>query len=490
MKWKSILIVEDEQFTRDMLREIIDWESAGLRLAGEAGNGLEALAFIREHKPDIVICDIIMPLMDGVELLQKVREEQIDSKFIMLSCANDFDYARQALEYGASNYILKLSLSAEKLQETLKKVRRELDLHASRRTHLEIDSYYSMMWDRVWGRSGADAEEPAVPLEGDSSRRLAVAVCADAIANSRRMETMVTSEEPHILRDAIVHVFNKMGVASVFYWLPAECDLRPSQEEAGFLLSPVVAPKDLLPAWRGALMEFDQVWYGKQVANRISSLQRLRKNAEFHGWEYERKLIWSFENFKRDDCAGILRQLWSELSAYLVPMYQIKEACIAWDQMFRRIAQVPSGGQEAIVQAATANELLWTMIGRVNGYLDARLSSQSGEISSHPQITQVLAYIRQNFEKDITVKMLAKIVVLDDTYLSNLFKKETGVNLISFIHQYRIERSLALLRETTVSIEEIARQVGFMDINYFVRIFKRYKGIAPGHYRKTHHGNM
>ena len=124
--WK-VLLVEDEVFVRESVRGIIAWEELGFTVSGEAGNGAEALEMILEDAPDLVISDIVMPEMDGVELLRRTREEGIESRFVMLTCMNDFENVRQAMEYGASNYILKLSMSVNSLRDTLRKISGELE---------------------------------------------------------------------------------------------------------------------------------------------------------------------------------------------------------------------------------------------------------------------------------------------------------------------------------------------------------------------------
>ncbi|BCG58031.1 response regulator [Paenibacillus sp. URB8-2] len=123
----TVMLVEDEVFVRESVRKIIDWEALGFTVIGEAGDGEEAFRFIIDRNPDIVISDIIMPRMNGVDLLKKVREHGISSRFIMLSCMSDFEYVRQALEYGASNYILKLSMDVKALRVALEKVGKELN---------------------------------------------------------------------------------------------------------------------------------------------------------------------------------------------------------------------------------------------------------------------------------------------------------------------------------------------------------------------------
>ncbi|WP_172195041.1 response regulator [Saccharibacillus qingshengii] len=122
----TVLLVEDEVFVRESVREIISWEELGFRVIGESGNGEEALDIIRRERPDLVLSDIVMPGLDGLELLKRVRAEGVRSKFVMLTCMGEFEYVRQAMEYGASNYILKLSMSVNSLRDTLRKVGAEL----------------------------------------------------------------------------------------------------------------------------------------------------------------------------------------------------------------------------------------------------------------------------------------------------------------------------------------------------------------------------
>ncbi|MDQ1912556.1 response regulator [Paenibacillus sp. GD4] len=124
--WK-VLLVEDEVFVRESVKELIRWEEMGFTVVGEAGDGAKALELITAEPPDLVLSDIVMPKMDGIELLKETRRAGIQSRFVMLTCLGDFEYVRQAMEYGASNYILKLSMSVKDLRDTLQKIRLELE---------------------------------------------------------------------------------------------------------------------------------------------------------------------------------------------------------------------------------------------------------------------------------------------------------------------------------------------------------------------------
>lgn len=124
--WRT-LIVEDEQPARASIRKLFAKAGLPMEIVGEAGDGKEALELIRELRPDVVMTDIIMPVMDGVKLLKAAREEGFDCRFVMLTAMSEFEYARQALEHGASGYLLKLSLDVRELKQAMDKVVRELE---------------------------------------------------------------------------------------------------------------------------------------------------------------------------------------------------------------------------------------------------------------------------------------------------------------------------------------------------------------------------
>ncbi|MCP1183780.1 helix-turn-helix domain-containing protein [Paenibacillus sp. 1781tsa1] len=137
--WK-VLLVEDEVFVRESVREIISWEELGFTVIGESGNGTEALAMIIQDTPDLVLTDIVMPGMDGLELLKQTRQAGLKTKFVMLTCMGEFEYVRRAMEYGASNYILKLSMSVNSLRDTLRKVSAELGASTESQTETQTET--------------------------------------------------------------------------------------------------------------------------------------------------------------------------------------------------------------------------------------------------------------------------------------------------------------------------------------------------------------
>jgi YesN/AraC family two-component response regulator len=346
----KVLLVEDEVFVRESVREIIDWEKWGFTVVGEAGNGAEALEFIKREKPHLVITDIIMPEMDGIELLRRTREAGLAPKFVMLTCMNDLKYAIQAMEYGASSYILKLSMSVSDLRNTLNKVSGEL----------------------------------------------------------KEQE-----------RESRQHVRPQ----------PSDGDVR-------------------IP------------------------------------WDREKEFYQAFENRNAERCSRLICAIWDAFSRDGAPLEAVRSAAVRLAATCHRIAEQPFDAGE-LDGPATAGDLRAWLADTVERLI-ARMAEQKGELTSHPEINKIIAYIQQHYEQDITVKMMARYVIMSENYVSALFRKKTGKNLISYLHEVRIRKAKEYIETTDLPINEIGRLVGFVSDNYFIRIFKRFTKMTPSQYRERH----
>src|SRR5690242_20336929 len=117
----KILIVDDEKGIREGMRYLLNWEDYGVEIVGEASNGLEALSLISVHKPHIIITDIKMPIINGIELIKEIQVRQIETRIIILSGYDDFSYVREAMKYGAENYLLK-PIDQEELTNSIREI--------------------------------------------------------------------------------------------------------------------------------------------------------------------------------------------------------------------------------------------------------------------------------------------------------------------------------------------------------------------------------
>ena len=490
--WK-VLIVEDEVFVRESIREIIRWEELGFTVVGEAGTGKQALAMIRELEPDLVLTDIVMPEMDGLELLKRAREGGHDCKFVMLTCMNEFHYAREALEFGASNYILKLSMSVQSLSETLEKIAKELEKDRKYR-EFERTRYYQCLWDAMTGLRAPEPDGGApLPVRGGWERHCRIVAMLDGRSAGTDRDGFVLGL-PTRPDQCTVHHFSSHGVTFAFLWSREPLELRPDPPPTDFtwLVSPDLAGDRLPECWRAMMKRVDRCWYEETAEHGMPDGRAFGWTEEAESeeiraffWEEEVAFFHQFEQLKWADCRAMIDRLWETMRSCRLGMVMAKEMVVEIERKLRRLAKAPSGEPRDLLLAPDAAELKRLFLERAERLLNFRIHSQT-RWTDHPEINKVKAFILQHYNTPITVKSLAKYVALDETYLSNLFKQKTGETLIKFLHRVRVEKSIQFLERTDLPISEIAFLTGFVHINYFNRIFKRMVGLTPSEYRTKH----
>lgn len=124
---RKLLIVEDEVLVRCGLKSVIDWDKLGMTIVGDAANGKQALEIYERERPDIILTDIKMPVMDGLEMISRIREKDQKTKIVILTCYEEFRYLQDAMRMGVSDYILKLTMKPSEIESLMEKLKRELD---------------------------------------------------------------------------------------------------------------------------------------------------------------------------------------------------------------------------------------------------------------------------------------------------------------------------------------------------------------------------
>lgn len=158
---KTVMLVDDERPARELLKLSIDWEKAGFRILWEARNGRQALEQYQQQKPDLIITDVQMPVMDGLELLKEIKRICPSQNIVILSCHENFSYARQALKYGVMDYLIKDALTEETLYSLLEAVKEEDSESFS--TDVLTPKGLSILPDALFPKEGSIQNMPFCP---------------------------------------------------------------------------------------------------------------------------------------------------------------------------------------------------------------------------------------------------------------------------------------------------------------------------------------
>ncbi|WP_438448102.1 response regulator transcription factor [Gorillibacterium sp. sgz5001074] len=480
----TILIVEDEDIVRESIRQTVDWESYGYRVIGEAADGHQAMTFIREHRPDVVIADIVMPVMDGITLLKQARSEGYECRFLMLTCMGEFEYAREAVEHGASNYLLKLSLSDEQLRRALDKITAELEksraFAASR-----MSAWLDEIWRRAENRSAPSPAEELPPFYmGRQVQLQGILHGGTAYPSLPERSDMQEGDLSQELKRAgitvRVHWFAEQGEAGEWRCM----DMVPA-----VVLSPRGSPGSLSAMWRELLERLDRVWYGMD-ADGTPRGRRLAAGQEAYELDGDGIYLWSEEEAylqalqlqRLEQARELLEQLRDTMRELQLPASTVLLSARYLKKRMERLWK-PASAEEGSLCGMTHEELFRELLRQVEEWAGARLAERE-LVTDHPVVNAAVRYVLEHYGDNLTVKDMARIMAVHEDYLSNLFKKKTGMTLIHFLHRVRIERACELLVNTAEPVSEITGRVGFTDEAYFIKIFKRMMNETPGAYRK------
>lgn len=472
----TVLLVEDEGFVREAIRETVDWERHGFCVAGEAGNGKEALAAILELRPDVVIADIVMPGMDGIELLKETRKAGIRSRFIMLTAMSHFDYARDALQYGAFNYLLKLSLNDDVLLENLARIKGEL-LEELRGAGEALYPLYHRTWSSIRGTGASAHEDQAgtvAAAEKFRSLRLDIIAVLSGAAPAAADQAGIRAEEY-----LLVQSFYEGGQTTFFCWsFQKNADHarwnkpnRPAGLAAGSSLA------RLSQDWRSALNQFNGDWYGCE-ASPMKEQNELSPIAEL-----EAELIRCFEERNETKCAEVATLIWEGMEASSFSHMEVKMLASHLLHILAMLAGRKSEDLEGINSAISHKSLLAHVLLTIRELI-RHLKEEHVSFTDHPEVNRVIQYMLEHYKENIKVTDLAKLVAINVDYLSTVFGKKTGLTPIAYLQNIRIEQAKRLLLHAKLSVEEIAFQTGFADDAYFIKVFKRLVGQTPSSFRR------
>lgn len=492
-----ILIVEDEVKIRRGLASLIARETAH-EIVGEAKNGREGLEQIVLTNPDLVITDVRMPEMDGLSMIEALRERGIKVHCVILSGYSEFEYAKKALRFGVDDYLLK-PLAPEDILGLLKKIHARLDQENKRQSDTAMHILGNRL-SRAFPEGDVAADMAALKMEEGASYYLLSGYGKDTLQADRQewldrlrmTETKKNCPDIHfclleetrelicLLPERAVESFcheikwymERTGKKWVWacarvrhfeqlyetmiqirtFYLYGNSDGQIVTEEtvAAFLAEPFIYSEELEGKLRGALYRDDTTL----VQQYVREFQESMNNAAFLPTQV------------KDAYARLIRRIlrWMEdagKSSYgkIEPLHYAAKIDRAYTRAeMKRILE----------------ELIHDIVS----------GSEHREDISNYAIKRAINYIRIHFAENISLEEIADRLDFTPEYLSALFNREVGINFSTFLRDFRISHAKRLLKGTDKKIYEIAQEVGYPDAKYFNRVFKENVGISPKEFRQ------
>lgn len=499
----KVLIVEDEFIMRQGMKHMLEWEKEGFTIVGEATNGQEALELIDTLKPNIIISDIVMPILNGVDFSKIVQKKYPDLQIIILSSYDNFEYVKDTLLNGAVDYILKPTLNPSQLLITLKKA-------VDRIPGLELikneDIYYNNLIERylLGFDSKLDNTKFSAIFPNTYFRILGInlkQICGKDKENIKRIKTkieefFITNKEYIYLKllindEVLCYIINykiskdKEIVDNIKEYIEKNLLI---QENIFFIITP----------------KFDNIYKVKEVYNErfISHLsQKFYYKNEFLLNTEEIDLKSKSVKFDYNKYSNLIKAKEFNLAINMINEYvdyaiasrmdeyklknliknllynvivSLESYTIETDELrqsyFKKIDNV-AYSQDFIEEI---NIIILDLKGIINKNINVE----------EERIKEILEYINEHYDKSLDLSDISKAFNFNYYYLSFYFNNHCKEGFSEYLNRIRVEKACELLQENKFYVSEISSMVGYADHSYFCRVFKKIVGHTPSNYRR------
>lgn len=510
----SLMIVEDELLARLALKNSISWEKFNIDEIYEAQDGMEAFQKYKKYHPDILIVDINIPFMNGIELIQEIRKTDKKTKVIILSCLEDFQHAKAAIQANVSQYILKASMSVKEIEEAVLKVLDEIkaeDSGSVRRKKPGAEEEYrskkSLLRKLLMQRSGAEDRQGAF--------KMPACLAVFHVDFEIYRECDLSEEFLNKMNFTKSIIGTTLGEAMTCYVISmedgiyvvlAECmgekaeeELRQLLKNAGGLIEKYTGasvyigmgkiiyeqgsiPDEFIAIKRklayysfgedglsgekeaDVLKRLDKMW--EETIVRMESRIRDMGLEEIAG--YIERIPEFAENYEER-----LRDYWSRLINTTAVLYEKKTGC--------RLEELATEYMEKIRRTKEIREKKEVY----EDFLTSIVQEHKNQIQYSSLVEKAIEYAEKNCTHPVTLVDAAEELHVSAGYLSSVFSKEYGIGYTDFLIQNRIEKAKIFLEAGNEKMMEIAAKCGFNDHAYFTRTFKKITGMSPNDYRKN-----
>lgn len=536
----KMIIAEDEQSFREGILTLVDWKLYGIEIAGEAENGRQALEMIHNNPPDLLLTDIRMPHLSGLDLIREAKAAGHDFRSVLLTGYDEFEYAKEAIKLGVSDYLLKPCMPHDIVRVILElkqkiedsenedKAVNALNQSWNRNIHLLKNQILSQ-----W------IQQPLMPLENRANvmneveltllpGQIQVGIIRidankgpNAAASKRDLELIryallnITGETLRPLYEGKLEVFRhgdemlwignypdhatldaigsamKMLQCNLESYLKLSISISISSAQASVDFAHI-GYQEALEAMEGRFYQGrGGIFFYAGADKPHTSKTSILDDPFLH--RMEKDLLVSLQNEQYEQAVDAIEASMSHIrsnSGYSKAEVHLRSTSLILElQKFAKERKVASiewqdsfvNWMEQIPNMETLDDCSVVLQKIVQSIVEA-VSKQK---SLHRTVHATIELIKQRYNTNLTLELAAKETFVSNSYLSSLFKQELGVNFLDYLHQYRVEQSKELLKQS-YKIYAVSKLVGYQEERHFSSTFKKWTGLTPRQYQKNY----
>lgn len=518
----KVIIVDDDPIIRKGLRNILDWENLGYTIVGDANDGLKGLELIRKENPDLIITDIKMPNMTGLEMIEEVRQFNKNLRIIIITAFRNFEFAKKALKYDVVDLILKPT----KIDDLIRSVKQSTEYLESVEAKEEELAYQKRLFnenlpllkekflhDLIFGIENPDGSEieRLELFDINLSNFYILIIRFTGVDDLTRYNLYLRQIGISKLCNEVyssnfkVQKIQFRTVQSAFLLIPNSSqknnlsDLRNLSEQLIQIVKSSINIEisiglsscgtdisHLSNCYREATLALEKVFftgsevvleYQKETAAEPPPINsdidllimaiKVGNSEKVHSWFDQLSIISMQKSLSISDAKNICGEIfWKTIN--------LKSA--SHNSMTENLEILKS------IYESTEFSNMISIIKKVA----IKITTENSHVerkSLSKIVQQTKETIKREYNNAITLVTLAEQVLVSPSYLSRIFKKEEGVTLNEYINKIRINKAIYLLRNTKLKSYQVAESVGIQDPHYFSRIFKKVTGVNPSSYR-------
>ena len=486
----KVYLLDDEPFILEGLKYIVDWQDYGFEIVGSANNGDDGLKEILTMDIDLVITDIMMPKMTGLELIENLIKLNYQTNFIVLSAFQEFQYAKKAISMGAQNYILK-PIDTEELERSLINIKNKLKDKENRNKDKEVVNN-SLLLKIITDKDYENIDYLKEKLKYNGEYRVGIIELKNknkdihkvlkvipgmkkylyCIENKSKAVFIIDDkfnneyiEELTNIKNEITDLINDIVYISLGQIIKDLKDINTSYESAKDISEYKIIYPDI--SWIKAYKEKNN--RNIDIDIDFEDLKSLLINKDFTNASLY--IESKFSKLKQDNLNPKKIKA-KALEVFLNVYNHIDES---------KLMKNLSIYLENAINTNTIDEIQLELINMIK-FMQTKLENTQESIS--PVIIKLLDHIEKNYQKDLNLKEISDSLNINSIYLGQLFQKEIGILFSDYINNFRINKAKDLLVNTSLKASEIGELVGYSNKNYFYRKFKSIVGITPSEWRK------
>lgn len=523
-----VVLADDENKVILLMQKLIDWDALGYEIVGIANDGIGALQLVKEKQPDLLITDIRMPGYDGLELIRCAKELQPKLHSIIISGYRQFEYAQSALKYGVEDYLLK-PLKQEELEDILLRVKEKLGKDAKLQFQLKKSGEHrqdgllrllkTAAETQASFLSAAQASEeygfhfgkgvyfaalvkPDIPYPKQHKNEYQI-MMHHALEIVRRetallsLECAVAGQTEGIAVLIYLQDYKAIDVKQCFTKIRKEIE---KQRDLFWEIQCTISIGSRVPCLEQAALSMQQAlwlcrdrlchphhWYDAETQNLDCSVHYQMDTAQKKRFEEAAEYLDAdrFTQELKNSYACLLQA--EPLNGQILQDWfsQTLEASLYGMQQNSKVEEhFLESMQENFWRCTDMHDVFFLLQQSIQQQI-TQLRTERAKQELKP-ITEAKRYIQQHYQEALRLEEVSRLVGFNTTYFSVLFKNETGQNFMDYLTELRINKSKELLCSNAGSIQDVAEQVGYRDLKYFSRLFKKITGVSPSDYRKLY----